>query len=276
MNPFTQLVVAKAQLMFNQLEQSKSITHSGTKGSLREAYIRSFLMEIVPKDAELIGGFITDAFGTITPQIDLIGIEDSLPVIKLDQGTCVAPIEAARFWIEVKSTLKTEHLEQLIDRLNSIDNMVWHLLRDTDSIGFKAKFQPPAFVVAYDSEVARETLEKWLVENQFLYAIVVVGKYALWRATGSNGTTEIVVNNGNNEELLFLSAKIHQMFILTSRILESVRANIARLPSQPTEADITQLKTAQPLDLIHFSLQPYFESEKLIRDGDQHIQASNT
>lgn len=266
MNPFTQLIAAKSQIMFGQIEQSKSITHKATKGSLREAYIRSFLSEIVPKNSELIGGFITDAFGNITPQMDLIGIEESLPFIKLDQGTCVAPIEAVRFWIEVKSILQTGHLQELKERIDSIDSMTWHLLNGTNPIGFKPQFRPPAVVVAFDCEVAKNTLERWLAGNSFLYAIVVIGKYAIWQA-GDSAVTETIDNKGHNEELLFLAAKLHQMFVLTSRIMESIRANIARIPLQPAEADLQHLKTIQPLDMVHFSMQTYFESDKLDKKG---------
>ncbi len=267
MNPFTQLITAKAQIMFGQIEQSKSITHRATKGSLREAYIRSFLTEIVPKNAELLGGFITDAFGTITPQIDLIGTEESLPLIKLDQGTCVAPVEAVRFWIEVKSILQTPHIDEIKERLVSIDNMIWHLLNGNNPIGFKGQFQPPAFVVAFDCDVAKQTLESWLVNNKFLIAIVVIGKYALWRIDGSVGRTETIDNKGHNEELLFLAAKLHQIFVLTSRILEFFRENISRLPSQPTAADLQNLYKGQKLDMVHFGLQTYFESDKLDKNG---------
>ena len=241
--------------MNTQLEQSKCITHHGTQGALREAYIRQFLTEVVPHGAELIGGFVTDAFGTLTPQIDLIGIENSLPIIKLDKGTCVAPIKATRFWIEVKSLLKTKHLNDIVERLTTIDNMIWHLLKENVPIGFKIAFQPPAFIVAYETDVKTETLHEWIVKNQFLIAIVIIGKYALWGIGGSGEGVETIKNNGKSEELLFLSAKIHQMFVLSSIIIELNRTKIANLPSNPTKDDLRQMESEHRLDMVHFGLQ---------------------
>lgn len=251
------------RLIINIWSDMRTTGYLLVQGALREAYIRQFLTEVVPHGSELIGGFVTDACGSITPQIDLIGIEDILPIIKLDKGTCVAPVEATRFWIEVKSLLKTSHLQPIVDRLATVDSMVWHLLQQNNPIGFKLEFRPPAFVVAYDTDVKKETLKKWLTDNRFLISIVVVGKYALWNLDGNGDSVEEIHSCGASEELLFLSAKIHQMFVLSSRITEQFRAKIAKLPLNPTEEDLRQLKSENRLDMVHFSLQPYFESEKL-------------
>lgn len=270
MNPFTQLICNKAHILSSQFEQSKAIIHKPTKGSLREAYIRSFLCDIIPKNSELFGGFITDAYGNISPQIDLIGIEEVLPIIKLDQGTCVAPIESVRYWVEVKSVLQSQHLQELIERLNSIDRMTWHLINRTQPIGFKANFRPPAFVVAYESEVAEDKLKEWLSENEYLFAVVVIGKYAIGKF-GNTEPTDTIYNKGNNEELLFLASKLHQIFILMSRVLENVRTNISNLPEKPTQEDLKIIRENQVLDMVHYSTQIYFESDKLDRNARNMI-----
>ena len=261
MNPFTQLINGKINILFGQLEQSNSITHAATKGSLREAYIRNFLAEIVPRNTELLGGFITDAFGHISPQMDLIGIEDTLPLIKLDQGTCVVPLESIRFWLEVKSHLKTEHIEGIKERVSSVESMDCHLINNTSPIKFKPSIQPPAIVVAYNSDVNKTTLDSWFNEIPQLCTIIVIGKYAIWRV--GNAPIETIANKGSNEELLFLAAKLHQIFMIVSRRLDYDRKTIASRLLKQGDSELLKMKEAYQLDMIHFSLQTYFESEKL-------------
>jgi len=259
MNPFTQLIRAKAAVLKAYFEQSKQIKHSATKGSIREAYIRNFLIEIIPPNSELLGGFITDVFGEITPQIDLIGIEKLLPIIKLDQGTCVSPIEATRFWVEIKSKIETKHLNQIKERLESIDKMTLQLLSGNKPLSFRLEFKPPAFIVAYESCVKQETLIEWLSKNKSLYAIIIIGRYALW-SIGENNDVEVIENHGKDEELLFLAAKIHQMYVLTSRIFETQRLSFEKLGSAPSKEDLQKFNTENKIDLTHFGLQTYFEA----------------
>ncbi len=259
MNPFTQLIRAKAAVLKAYFEQSKQIKHSATKGSIREAYIRNFLTEIIPPNSELLGGFITDVAGEMTPQIDLIGIEKSLPIIKLDQGTCVSPIEAARFWVEIKSKIETKHLVQIKERLESIDKMILHLLSENSPLGFQLEFKPPGFVVAYESSAKQETLVEWLSKNKSLYAIIIIGRYALW-SIGENNRVEVIENQGKDEELLFLAAKIHQMYILASRMLEMTRRSLGKLDGAPSNEDLQKLNAEDKIDMTHFGLQAYFEA----------------
>lgn len=184
-NPYTRLLVSQVKQLLEQYEQSSVINHNSTKGALREAYLRSFLRKLVPKECHLMGGFITDAIGQMTPQIDLIGLDSTLPKIELDDGVCVSPIESTRFWIEVKSKLETKHLHPVLDRLNVVESMEWNIIKENIPASFKPGFLPFSFIVAFETDVALETLKKWVSENRFIACIVVINKFAIWNITDS-------------------------------------------------------------------------------------------
>lgn len=258
-NPYTRLVSSKVRQLSEQFGESEAIKHAATKGALREAYLRKFLLELAPTNFKLTGGFITDSHGVISPQIDLIGVDDTLPLIPLDPGISVTPIESVRLWIEVKSVLETKHIVGVRKRLKTIQSMMWSLVRDNRRVEFRPGILPFGFIVSYDTDVAEDTMKTWLVESQFLVCIVVIGKYALWNASNDESKTEKVVRTSANEEVLFFLSKIHQAFVLLSRFMEDNRKNIASLSEDPSQSDIEELLKNKRRDLVHFSMQSYFE-----------------
>lgn len=262
MKPYTSLIEAEAHILDVQFVQSKSLSHSGTKGSLREAYLRAFLRKLAPGGCEISGGFITDSIGSISPQLDLVAFDETLPAIQLDQAISIIPVESARLWMEVKSKLETKHLEPIKQRLASISSMQWSLLNNTSLIQFQPKAMPPGLLVCYESSVSQETVRKWVAENPFLYLVVVIGKYAMWNVSTDPLKTELLENAGRHEELLFLAAKLNQMVVINRRILDGLRDAYAEVPPEPTDEQIADFESKQgelKLDMVHFSLQTYFE-----------------
>jgi len=258
--PYANILISAAKQLVEKIEASSNISHNATKGALREVYLKVFLKDLVPHVCHMSSGFITDASGKLTPQIDLIGFDDALPSIALDDHISMVPIEAAKFWIEVKSILQASHLENIRERLTSIESMNWSILRGSKPAQFQPGMMPSGVIVAYECEVADETLKRWLVENRNLVSIIIIGKSYFWNLTSEPQHTEHIQSDGRYSEALFLAAKLHQLFVLMSRALENTHQAIASLPTNPTKEQVdAALKSNSKLDMVHYGLQTYVE-----------------
>ena len=111
-NPIRDIFIARIKQLMSQYEESKAIEHDSTQGAMREQYLKNFLREMLPPKFSPVSGFIADMNGNITPQLDMIFIDRSeLPTVSLVNDTVIVPAEIALLTAEVKSTLKTNHLE---------------------------------------------------------------------------------------------------------------------------------------------------------------------
>lgn len=247
--PYASALVSSAKQLREKYNEAGVITHAVTKGALREAYLRGFIRGLMPGGCHTTSGFITDSKGQLTPQLDIIGFDDTLPSISLDTDIKMVPIEATKFWIEVKSNLKTKHLENIKQRLSSVENMTWSMLLGAKPADFRPQFLPRGFIVAFESEVAHDTLTHWIGDLENLVAIIIIDKSYYWNLTAKHEFTEHSVTDGCFSETIFLYAKLHQLFVLMSRALEMARLRIA---SRETKTD--------ELDLVHYGIQTYTES----------------
>ena len=125
LNPILQGTTSRVRQLVEQFEESKSIRHDATKGSLRETYLKDFLAEFVPHRLAISSGFITDSKGAeITPQLDLLVFDKaSLPSFVMSAFCTIVPLEASRLAIEVKSNLKHEHFKQIKAQQEAIRRM---------------------------------------------------------------------------------------------------------------------------------------------------------
>lgn len=268
LNPYSSFLLSEVKQLVEKCESVSHITHNPTKGALREAYLRAFLSKIVPQQCSLSGGFITDIRGTLTPQIDLIGYDNSLPAMKLDQSISIVPIEATRFWIEVKSTLETKHLDGVVERLNEIDKMECSLLDGNEPRFFKPSLFPCGLIVACENKVSENTLKDWANRYRSLVAVIVVGKLRIWNLSNDANSTEFYKSNGSYDETLFLAAKLHQIFTLACRHNEHAMNGWSLLPRNPSQEDIEAVKEKfGDIDGVHYSLQTYLEAEGLLEPG---------
>ena len=205
-NAIRQALIARAKIMMDRLAESNHIEHKGTKGSLREAYLRDFLVTSFAHRFDLTSGFITDALGTtITPQIDLIIYDNSMvPAIILGIGTAIVPFESVRCICEVKSILQTDHERQILKQSNAIKSLyVTGYNRQTIA---HAQFDGmPVCVFCYQTDVALETLKQWFEKNPKLVAVCVVKRFLIWRSAPGQAAIVMDATNEYKELLVFVS-----------------------------------------------------------------------
>ena len=160
MNQIRKIVQAKIDNIIQLSEIAVDIKHGGTIGELRESYLMDFFKDLIPSSVSLTSGFITDAAGTISPQLDIIVTKKSaLPLIEMKDGLSVVPIESVLLVAEVKSTLSTSHFSQIEKQNESITSM-----KLTGNMGSK-DFIIPTIILAYDSEINQQTLIEWMKCN---------------------------------------------------------------------------------------------------------------
>lgn len=222
-NPILQGVVSRVRQIHQKFEESNAIKHAGTKGSLREAYLRQFLADFVPLPFEIKSGFVTDCRGgEISPQIDLLVFDrTSVPAFALADFVTIVPLEAARLAIEVKSILKSANLAQIKSQQESIRRMrfAWttsdrKYLQTVDCLGLSQH------IVAFDTDCAEDTLTSWFDEEKALDAICIIGKYALLRDPNT-GVIESVSTDAMHREVMQLVSKMFTTILNIQRELRT-------------------------------------------------------
>ncbi|KQA39334.1 DUF6602 domain-containing protein [Vibrio cholerae] len=160
MNQIRRIVQAKIDNIIQLSEIAGEIKHNPTIGELRESYLIDFFKELVPNSISLTSGFITDAEGRISPQLDLIVTKKSaLPLIEMKDGLSIVPIESVLLVAEIKSDLTTADLKQVEKQNEKITTM--ELTGEKGSENFIV----PTIILAYDSSVNEETLISWMRDN---------------------------------------------------------------------------------------------------------------
>lgn len=177
------LYLSKAKNLLTNIDNADVTGHAATTGNLREKAIIESLSDVIPYEFELKSGFVIDASGKKSPQLDIIGYKKGdLPTILLDDHTVFLPFELFKFGIEVKSTLRLEDFEQIKSQVNSLRNMRHSaFLRESDINDYRMNveffFEPfPIFLVAVDSSVASDTIISKLIEIKGLEAIYIIKK----------------------------------------------------------------------------------------------------
>lgn len=104
-----------------QLLATSVIEHPGENGRAREQIVKAFLTSIVPEDYAVTSGFVIDALGQISRQIDLIVYRRGYhPVFHIGEVPLVL-IEACVAAIEVKAAIDSEaDLSEALDNLASV------------------------------------------------------------------------------------------------------------------------------------------------------------
>ena len=160
MNPIRKIVQAQIDNIIKLSDLVGNIEHNPTIGELRENYLIDFFTKLVPSSVSLTSGFITDAAGRISPQLDLIVTQKTaLPLFSMKEGLSIVPVESALLVAEIKSTLETSSLEQVKNQNEKIASM-----NISGDIG-KQNFIIPTIILAYDSKVNPDTLKKWMEDN---------------------------------------------------------------------------------------------------------------
>lgn len=182
--------------LLNSLESAGTIPHSTTVGDIREAAICDSIHRFLPPDLDTCSGFVTDTRGIITPQLDIILFRrEALAPFLLEGRSALVPFETFGSAIEVKSTLQTSHFKQIKNQIDTLRNMLYTAF--IPSIGggpavtadFPPFTQPIIHIVSYDTDVAIDTLRKFMEENHpILLSITVIKKCHIVRGDNENNT----------------------------------------------------------------------------------------
>jgi hypothetical protein len=181
-----EIFLGLSKKMMNDFENiSSQLSHSGSKGTVREETLKQFLRDYLPKKYSVSSGFIIDTKGNSSNQCDII-IYDALnsPLI-LNKGEInVFPCEPVLATIEVKSCLGMKEIQDCIKKNKKVKN----LIRDNGYIA--------SVVFAYTSGYKDKSIEKiseiLLKEyettkpNEYIDLLVVLdsgGLFIYWRGS---------------------------------------------------------------------------------------------
>jgi hypothetical protein len=180
MNKFQKIVHNRIAGLLLDAESAGGPQHNPTAGWLREKYIIQFLKDMTPWGISLTSGVLFDVRNTVSPQIDLIAVNNvALPAIALHEGLSMVPVEAALIAAEIKSSLTTDGLEQLA-KFNECALQL-------QVVGY-SNFFLPTIMVALDSQLSKERVIEWMqtkvngeLVNRNTTMCCVVGKFHLVR-----------------------------------------------------------------------------------------------
>ena len=163
-NQVRDIFIARVQQLMAQYQGSKTISHYPTVGAMREAYLKSFLRELLPPKFHPVTGFICDMYGKMTPQLDMIFVDYSeLPTISLVNDTVIVPYEMALLTAEVKSKITKDTLEQIKRQREAIKEMRSQFLMGAKTPQSRTRGQTiGVFVMAFESDVGKDTLREWV------------------------------------------------------------------------------------------------------------------
>jgi hypothetical protein len=203
-NRIYEIIKARLQGMMALYEESSHVQHSATKGSLREKYLIDFFRELIPAKYAIEGGFICDLMGNNTLQLDFILADTSeIPLVALGTNVAYIPVEAALAAIEIKSTLRTSDLDQIEKQNHSLQELkIVNIPELGIDYSVHAQHNIPFFIFAYDTDVAEQTLDKWLTDIPNLLGICVVNnfyKLAFYRSDGKDVVLEKIETHRGDE-----------------------------------------------------------------------------
>lgn len=219
MNPIQKIVSSRLSSLMGQYESVEAITHMGTRGQLREGFLIDFFKGVIPQRLSINSGIICDASGATTRQIDFIVTDESLlPSMGFESRIAVVPIESALMTAEIKTTLTTNSLEQVKLQSESITSLRFtNSGTSVEKDRNKTILRPLNSILAFNSEVSRETLIDWMKLNPDTTTICVINRFVLLMLDRNKITAvEKTEQNPNFWETLVYIGKIYHS--LTSMI----------------------------------------------------------
>ncbi|WP_430868320.1 DUF6602 domain-containing protein [Demequina aurantiaca] len=119
------LLGGSQEMLWASFEKSRNLNHSGTKGTAREAALRTFLREQLPTRFGVGCGEIIDAGGSRTSQMDVIIYDQHSvrPIFVDSEGAVIVAAESVYAVVEVKSTLSASETAKAIRGLSTVRNL---------------------------------------------------------------------------------------------------------------------------------------------------------
>jgi hypothetical protein len=213
MNPIQKIVSSRLSSLMGQYESVEAISHMATRGQLREGFLIDFFKAVIPQRLSINSGIVCDASGTTTTQLDFIVTDESfLPSMGFEGRIAVVPVESALMTAEIKTTLTTSALEQVKIQNNSIAALRFtNRIVDGGLAVNNIAVTIPNLILAFKSDVNRETLTDWLRQNTNTIGICVINEFALLRLDRDNITvvTKADTNPDFWETLVFVGKLYH-------------------------------------------------------------------
>ena len=183
-NKIQRVVRARIASFTSSILEIDSVDHSSTNGDLRETILKRLLTAILPKQFSVRSGFICDATGGVSRQLDLVIIDNyRTPEILLDGDVDFIPVEAALMAIEVKSIVKAGNggaLHQLQSQINSVTSLK-PVTVVTHSSNVQSSYIVPFLLFGFKSDVTFDTLKSWFGELNGLNTICIFNRELRWR-----------------------------------------------------------------------------------------------
>ncbi len=157
--------------VLNQLDLANAITHPAENGRAREQILAVFFARLLPHSYNISTGFVIDAVGGISKQIDLIIYRnDYCPIFNIG-GIKYFPVESVAVIIENKSSItSTDRLHQALENIKSVKVLDRTNQGKNYLIGFKQgepvdpnNFQHQVFgAILTEQSLSKETLRQEL------------------------------------------------------------------------------------------------------------------
>lgn len=112
-SPLQTVLAAAAREMQADFEMSSAIQHRGSKGTVREDKLLTFLQKYLPKNVAVAGSSeVVSADGQTSGQMDIVIYDPAAPPLFHEEGYRILPAECVYAVIEVKSKLTAEELRK--------------------------------------------------------------------------------------------------------------------------------------------------------------------
>jgi len=206
-NPIRNIIQSRIRQLLERYNESSSIKHTATKGSLREGYLKQFIADVAPTSLSVSSGFVVDARGeSMSPQIDLLVFDPTaIPPFSLSDFVVVLPIESVCLSIEVKSALRASSFAQVREQQATFRNMRISLTAGTREYLYTVDCAGvPQFIVAFNSDCSLATIQTWFGDEPSLIAVCVIGKHTVFKDPRTDRLTTIVSDEHHNEVMILI------------------------------------------------------------------------
>lgn len=116
-------LVKSLEIVEKQFEQSRTIWHSASAGTVREHIIQSFLEPYLPKKYSISNGLCFDSDDNRSKQMDIVIYDDYYSYTIPYKGFRLFPCEAVYGCIEVKTMLNINTIQEGIDNIKSLKSL---------------------------------------------------------------------------------------------------------------------------------------------------------
>ena len=191
--------------MRHQFEVTRAkCEHSGNKGANAETILRNFLREYLPRRYGIGHGEIIDTQGRRSAQTDIVIVTDEHPFTFIADQVGFFFIEGVFATGEVKSVLTSQELDIALINASKFRElkcdargmtMLWSL-NDSDHKRFVNN--PPYFLFAFETQVAKETVRQSLMRQtkRSIDAVFILNQGAILDFGDGNGSLQYMKADG--------------------------------------------------------------------------------